>query len=293
MGLGLLFAESDKIFICNVDSTGTYNEFVGTTKEVAAELNRKPRNFFCINPVKGQRRLKKEVKRYTNFLIESDTTELEKQFELLPKLADLGIIRTATFSGGKSIHFVISCTDDLSLGEPGSEQAEQAYKQIWQGLANIFGQAGLDVADHSNKNPVTLSRLPGQFRGETKQKLLNTGNLVTAEFLQSIAIRNVKQTYVQATERAASVKDLEARLNSPEHGRLAMQIKYPAWVSANAGNYPNLLRLSLWCIDEVGATPDTLLPYFEKYLVPHLHARNYHKDWQLPVIHAFRMKGLL
>lgn len=288
--LSLIFEPKDKIFICNVDEYGTRHEFVGSLPAVEIELARKPRNFFCINSVRGQRRLKSELAQYRNFLFESDTTPLEQQFILLPTIMDLGIVRTATYSGGKSIHYMISAADDLQLGEVGSESAETAYKQIWLGLANILANTGL-IIDQAGKNPATLSRLPGAIRGETEQRLLATGPLVTSEFLKSVAVSPNKNVYVRSSGTVTSMLELEQKLAEPQHGRLAMQIKYPAWVSEHAGNYPNIYKITLWAIDEVGATPETLFPYFEKHLEPKLIAKNYHKDWRLAVQHAFRMKG--
>ena len=292
MGLELLFAESDNVFVSNIGEFGTCDEFVGTPAAVATELIRKSRQFFCINPIKHTRRVKDEVARFQSFMFESDSTPLEQQYALLPEIMKLGIVRTATYSGGKSIHFIVNCADHLNLGDTKSLEAETAYKDIWKGLAFKFIETGL-VLDTAGKNQVTLSRLPGMFRGNTEQKLLSTGNMVTAEYLHSIAVRSVKRNYVQSSTAVADITQLEQRLKSPEHQWLAFDIKYPAWVSPNEGNYREILRVALWAIDEVGATPDTLFTYFEKHLVPHLHARNYHKDWELPVYHAFRKKGLL
>lgn len=293
MSLSYLFADDAKIFICNFDAeNGTKHEFVGNVYEVTNELVKRPRNFFCINEVKGQRRLKNEIRTYTNFLIEDDNTPIDVQMRLLPTIMELGIVRTATFSGSKSIHYVVSCMDDLTLGEPGGEQANERYKNIWLGLQNIFTNAGLTV-DPSNKNPVVLSRLPGILRGETEQKLLDTGKLVDAAFLHSIAVQTARVPRLSAENLATNFNELNNRLNLPEHSRLAGYIKFPGWISQSAGNYPMLLRLTLWAIDEVGATPDTFIPYLEKHLVQHLQAKNYFKDWKVAVEHGFRMKGML
>jgi hypothetical protein len=292
VGLSLLFDNDDKIFLANVDYAGTCDEFVGNVYSATAELLKKPRNFFCINPVKGQRRLKSEVKAYRNFLFESDNNPIEQQFSMLPKLAQLGIIRTATFSGSKSIHYVVSCADDLNLGEAGSDAAEARYKAIWLGLAQIFESQGLSI-DKSNKNPAVLSRIPGAFRDDAEQRLLHTGNLVDAAFLQSVAVELKERPRLIAAECVASYEELERRLAKPQHSRLNMYIKYPAWINESNGNYPMLYRLTLWAADEVGATPETFAPYLEKHLLPHLKAKNYFKDWYLPVEHAFRSKGML
>ena len=294
MSLNLLFNDDDKIFICNVSNYGTCDEFVGTPDEVINALTSQSREFYCVNPVRDFKRAKKEIASYQNFLFESDANTLSEQYALLPKIMELGIVRTATFSGNKSIHYVVSCSDQLYVGELGSLAAETAYKAIWAGLEQMFTKAGLTI-DKSGKNPATLSRVPGMPRKDTQthQLLLNTGNLVTAEFLKSVAVTTRKTAYVRSTESVSSLAELEAKLAEPQHQRLALEIKYPAWISANAGNYPELLRVALWTIDEMGTTPDVLLAYFEKHLVPHLQARNYHKDWELPVYDAFKMKGLL
>lgn len=293
MSLALLFDTNDKIFVANVDEFGTKHEFIGNVFEVEQALLDKPRSFFCISPLRGQRRQKSEISRYTNFMFESDSTPLAQQFALLPTIMELGIVRAATYSGGKSIHFLVSALDDLQIGEPGSEAADIRYKAIWTGIANSISQTGL-IIDTAGNNAVTLSRIPGQFRDGTEQTLLYTGTLVESSFLQNIAINKVKAPKAEnSLSSVKNIEELEQRLNSPNHSKLASYIKYPSWISRNSGNYPMLLRLSLWAIEEAGATSDTLLPVFEKYLQPHLHNNQYYKDWQVPVIHALRMKGML
>lgn len=294
MSLAHLFASDDKIFICDIDDHGTKNEFVGDVFAVEQAMQNKSRNFFAINPVKGQRRLKSEVKKYQSFLFESDSTPLEIQFQLLPTIMELGIVRMATYSGGKSIHLIVSVSDDLLLGDEGSDEANDRYKNIWLGLARILSDVGLDLSDASNKNPVTLSRIPGQYRAETEQKLLAVGNFVESAFLHSIAVSPVtKPMSLSAASQVTNIKELETRLSQPEHGRLALYLKYPSWIQNENGNYPTILRIALWALDEVGATPETFTAYFEKYTVPHLHAHAYFKDWRKPLDHAYRMKGML
>jgi len=294
MSLDLLFSDDDRIFICNVDEHGTTNEFVGNVAEVQQALTIMPRNFYCINPVKNNRRTKSELARYNSFLFESDSLPIEQQFAMLPKIVELGIVRMATYSGGKSIHYIVSAADDLQIGEPGSDTAEARYKNIWLGLASILTSAGLEV-DRSGKNPAVLSRLPGMFRaGNNLQTLLHNGNLINSKFLRGNALNiNNANKGVRTENFVTSYEQLEALLNDPKHHNLALNLKYPNWINERNGNYNEILKKTYWAIDEVGATYETFLAYFEKYTVPHLKAKNYHDNWEIGIYHAFKKKGLV
>lgn len=290
MSLDLLFSDDDKIFVANIGEFGTFDTFLGNLDEVSAQLAKKPRNFFCINPMNNIQKIKENVSKYQNFLFECDKVPLDKQIEKLPMLKNLGIIRTATFSGNKSIHFVVSCSDDLDLGKPGSLEAELEYKAIWKGLCVHFQNAGLPI-DTSNNQPAVLSRLPGMYRGKVQQELWHTGKLVSSALLKSMAAKTATVYKSTNTISVQSYEELEARMaNNPP---LEDKFKRPDWISPGAGNYPNILQYTLWAIDSAGATPETFFPYLEKHFEQHLINKNYFKDWRKSVFDAFRKKGML
>lgn len=287
-----IFAEDDKIFICNIGEQGTKNEFVGNPAQVQEELIKNPRLFFAISPMKGQRRLKNQIQKYQSFLFESDTMPLSDQYLLAEDLRKSGLVSMATYSGSKSIHFIVSVADTLKFGEPGSDHANDLYRRTWLGLERLFREFGLTGIDQTNKNPVTLSRMPGQMRGETEQTLLYTGPLQTAEFISSLTIPARQSTIVPVTN-VNNLPELEIALENPKHAKLKLAIQYPAnFLNAHHGNYPLLFRYAAWLIDETNAPADAAIAYFQKYFVPHLQAKNYFKDWEKPILHAYRHKGI-
>lgn len=283
-----IFTESDKVFSCDLNSEG------GTFRtQICQPDNIQPRNFFCINPIRGQRRLKDQIAAYRNFLFESDTMPIADQYLLANDLKQSGLVSMATFSGTKSIHFVVSAADNLNLGEPGSDAANERYKRIWLGLAKQLQELGLSGIDQSNKNPVTLSRMPGAMRGEVEQSLLYTGPLQTSDFLYTIALPE-RQQELRPTSNVNSFLELEEVLKKRKHEKLRMAIQHPGtYINNHNGNYPLLFRYAAWLIDETNAPLDAALSYFEKYFVPHLHAKAYFKDWKKPIIGAYRHKGVL
>lgn len=119
--------------------------------------------FFYINPFKNTRGVCKnnEVSAYRNILIEFDfISSVEKQIKYVEKLEMPYTM--ATFSGGKSVHFIISLKESLP--------DEDAYKKLVQ----LVYAACDGEADSSCRNAARLSRTPWVMRGDTgnKQDLL-------------------------------------------------------------------------------------------------------------------------
>lgn len=122
--------------------------------------------FFCINalhpsadlnPTKDwhsaglPRRADHNVVSFRNFLLEFDQGSLEEQQRLVLSKIPVSAI---TFSGSKSLHFLISLKDPLhSLTE---------YKHVARRLFKLFPNA-----DSSCRNPSRLSRLPQVLRPDT------------------------------------------------------------------------------------------------------------------------------
>lgn len=283
-GFNLIFSETDNIFITDLTAeSGHYRQLIvrNNTTEV--------RNFFCINPIAGNIRRKSEITAYRNFLFEDDHTPIEQQVALLPKIAELGIVATAVFSAGKSIHYIVSCSDELKLGKPGSESANERYRAIWLGLCRILTESGLNV-DKSNKNPVNLSRMANAQRNGNVQTLLYTGNLVNSEFLYSVSVTLKKHVKIVSDVKVETLQDFENLLNQPQHSNIRLYLKFPTWVNAKNGNYPMLFRLATWAIDETGAPLETFIAYFEKHTLKYLIEKQYFKDWKKPIYDAYYHK---
>lgn len=287
-GLEHIFPPSDKIFLTDLNVEGGHFRQL-----VCIPAESEERSFFCINPIRGTRRLKDQISNYRNFLFESDNMPLLDQYKLAEDLRQSGLVSMATYSGSKSIHFIISAADTLKFGEPGSDEANDRYRRTWLGLERLLREFGMTSIDQTNKNPVTLSRMPGHMRGEVEQTLLYTGPLQTAEFLQSLTVE-AKQNNIVPTSKVHNFEELEQALEAPKHAKLKLALQYPAnFLNANNGNYPLLFRYAAWLIDETNAPLESAINYFQKYFVPHLEAKSYFKDWQKPIVDAYRHKGVL
>lgn len=161
-------------------------------------------NFVCINALDGSkdnnptadwhradlpRRADVNVIKLRSFLIEADKIGLEEQADLVDKLKLP--YSTATFSGGKSIHFIISLTEPLTdINE---------YKQL---ACQIFAALGGDaLVDTQNKNPSRLSRFPEALREGKKQELLDVRDRVNIIALkQWLRSRGIPEDYGKEKE---------------------------------------------------------------------------------------------
>lgn len=290
--LELLFDDNHKIYVSNLNSKkGPYQQLIANTPTLIQEtLNRE---IFCINPVQGTRK-KENVSAYVNFMFESDKVSLANQHALLPKLIDLELARTITFSGNKSLHIIVSCADNLNLGKPGSQEAEERYKAIWLGLEKMFNSIGFLSIDSSNKNPAGLSRLPGAIRSNgVVQELLHTGKLVDAASLQAIAVQTKPRTIKLKKHFEGDLQAFEKLMELPEHAKFASFIKNPGWVQSGDGNHPMIFRLVCWAHDEFNLNYDLFVALFAKYIEPVFIARGYYKNWKEKAYGAYLQKGYL
>lgn len=127
--------------------------------------------YFSINPMHTSRADRNVVK-YRNFLVEFDDITIEEQFKIV---ASMNMpFTTATYSGNKSVHFIIS------LEEPLENRALYDFSAKW--IYNILG----DKVDEKNKNPSRFSRVPGGINAKTdkEQKLLKVRSRVKNSTLE-------------------------------------------------------------------------------------------------------------
>lgn len=132
-------------------------------------------NFFCINPLhlqadaeypdrEGGRRADCNVTAFRNILLEIDSMHWADQQIYMD---ELGVpYSTQVYSGGKSMHFIIS------LEEP-CKDIEEYRELVFRILQKV------DKADKTTKNPSRLSRAPGAMRGNYAQSLLYVGERIT------------------------------------------------------------------------------------------------------------------
>jgi hypothetical protein len=173
--------------------------------------------FFCINALDGfkdnaptrewhklhiPRRADVNVEKFRTFLIESDTLPVERQIKYFERL---GMPYTAaTFSGSKSVHFLITLTDTIS-------------KEKYAELNNRLHQA-VNFADSSAKNASRLSRLPGQVRHSSglTQSLLSLKSRVSIEELEAF----LEFSGARTTSRLSNEESTEGRCNPRNRQRL-------------------------------------------------------------------------
>lgn len=112
--------------------------------------------FTCINQLSGNRK-DDNVSVFRNFLVELDNTPIAQQQKLI---TDLNMpFSTATFSGNKSIHFIISLEHPLI----DKDQYDDTAYMLYQVIPGI---------DKSNKNCSRFTRTAGALRDGDKEQTL-------------------------------------------------------------------------------------------------------------------------
>jgi len=113
------------------------------------------------NPLDGQGVRNDNVTDFRFALVESDDTEIEKQYAILRAL-ELPIA-CLVHSGGKSLHAIVRI-DAANYEE---------YRRRVDYLYDVCAKNGLKI-DSQNRNPSRLSRMPGVRRNGRKQWLIDT-----------------------------------------------------------------------------------------------------------------------
>lgn len=134
----------------NDDETACFAEDkYGTNCYPKSKFDPKYHQFITLNPCSGGRG-NEFVTAYRNFLVEIDSEgmSLEDQYEFFKSIQMP--YSAITFSGNKSLHYVISLDRPLL--------AIETYKQVGDKLARAIGHPGLDVG--VIKRPATFTRAP-------------------------------------------------------------------------------------------------------------------------------------
>jgi hypothetical protein len=161
--------------------------------------------FICVNSLAANTaRSDSNVACFRNFLIEIDKIPLVDQATYIEEIKMPW--SAAIYSGGKSIHYIIS------LDEPC--KTEKEYRE----LASFLIDDVVTLADKSNKNPSRFTRTPDFIRPDTgrKQEIMELRKRVTNEelkaFLEPYAkIRHIKQKAARKAARIKRVKLENAR----------------------------------------------------------------------------------
>lgn len=320
--LSKLFEATDMLYVCGARGEDGYeNPNMGRLSQLQARLE--PSHVqFCLNPLHptlnknpksaGSRRCSANVVEYKTFLLESDTLPVELQIELVSKLSEVLPIRLAVYSGGKSVHYFINTVDTLYLGTPGSVEAHEMYKHMWNGIhelasstvATLIGATKLaelkvtkdTIFDASTKDPARLARLPMAVRDNGKlQSVVFEGPAILSDTVAALSA-NAQLTVLGPTVAADPSMKLEVFekiLSSRSSlGWLRLKFEDPAKWATSSNMYFEMFKLALWAIDATGVPYHTLNLYLQNKVYPTIVARGYPRDPSLGVVNAYTYKGV-
>lgn len=147
----------------------------------------------AINPVKGNRE-DENCTAFRTFLVEVDNMPLKDQYDYIQSLGMPYSV--CVFSGGKSLHFGITLSEDLNSIE--------TYRYLASWILNVASKA-----DKNTKNPSRSIRVPDAIRDGKRQKLLDIKGRVPLEQLNAwlsqfehLRPAPPKSSYSQPTEKA-------------------------------------------------------------------------------------------
>ncbi len=133
----------------------------GDIGAVLGDYNPEVGAWIRFNPLDGKGIKNDNVTDYRFALVESDSTDLEKQNAIIHEL-ELPVA-CLVFSGKKSVHAIVR-VDAANYDE---------YRKRVDYLYAVCKKNGLEI-DQQNKNPSRLSRMPGVIRAGRKQFLMET-----------------------------------------------------------------------------------------------------------------------
>lgn len=137
------------------------NQCKGDIGAVLGDYREEAGAWIRFNPLDGKGCKNENVTEYRYALVESDSTELDKQNAIIREL-ELPVA-CLVHSGKKSIHAIVR-VDAASYDE---------YRKRVNYLYDVCRKNGLEI-DTQNKNPSRLSRMPGVIRNGRKQFLIDT-----------------------------------------------------------------------------------------------------------------------
>lgn len=132
---------------------------------------------------------------YRNFLVEMDTGEIKSQLDHI-KALELPY-SAAIFSGNKSVHFLISLSQDLPN--------EELYRMFAQWMLK-----SIPLADQKTFNPSRSIRIPGAYRELNKKQRL-------IEYRGSVEIKDLVtwlQRHPEARPKRGTLREKTGEVNS-------------------------------------------------------------------------------
>lgn len=247
------------------------------------------------------RRADLNVSAFRNFMFEMDTVDVKKQFEILTKMPVT--FASLTYSGGKSIHAIISLESDLPLQphlRPSIEEFKYLHERIRLYMENFIREEfsmvpeGASFFDVSAKNPSRLSRVPGSVRDNGKlQELLYLGKAMSSQEFSDLLVSAPEVTRTK-NMRHHTPEDVTSDIRTFWHicpKGLANSLKYVDW-GDSSGMYPYLYRLTTWAIDATNVDMETFEQILEEFTFPRLAQAGYPSEKMMVAVeHAFRHKG--
>ena len=140
----------------------------------------------------GEGRSNKNVTSYRYALVESDTQDIDTQYQIIQ---DLRLpVKVLVHSGGKSLHAIV----DISAVD------YRQYQERVDFLYTVCRKHGLEI-DKQDKNPSRLSRFPGFRRGEKLQYIVdrNMGlndfvewqHYIEDEMVEPLQVQNLEEIW--------------------------------------------------------------------------------------------------
>lgn len=274
--------------------------------------------YYAINPIDpltnrntngaGTPRASINVSAFRNFLFEIDSLPLPTQETLLRKIHPQVPLAQVVYSGGSSLHAIVSVADTLPF-KPHTEEGIRSYSQAWRALSTELTAIASDVLgtdcparlfDPSCKDPARLSRTPNVNRPENKKmqsELDGFGGLVSSDFVLGTMFKHGYSESSVAPPPVEQVSEMDLhlfrlRLLYPENNGLRSKIsKVTEWASTE-NMYPAIFQLTLWVIDSVGAPLNITLAFMQSEIFPALKAAGYPRNPEIAVHNAYIWKGL-
>jgi hypothetical protein len=164
-----IYATPDK-FASSKNEDGSWRQYRPSINQ--DEIDENETRFLSINPLVGDTRNDKNVTAFRSFLFEMDNMPVNEQLEYVEK--NNIPYSLCVFSGGKSLHFVVTLNEDLPN--------ITVYKFYYEWLLRTIPEA-----DQATKNPSRGMRFPGVIRPETgkKQVLVKSNGRISMASLLS------------------------------------------------------------------------------------------------------------
>lgn len=219
----------------------------------------------ALNPIQGWRD-DASCYKYRNFLVEIDTGTQEAQLEYIKNQLKMPY-SAAIFSGGKSLHFLISVTEDF--------KDEKSYRRVAQWILNIA-----TMADQNTKNPSRSIRIPGAKRDDKFQALVEyRGAIPNAELG---AWLNKYQSVMPIEKEKKPMRDNKRFPNmKPWMKKALMNGEFPKDMGRNATWFAIACEFAL-----AGFSEDDTIHVLEDYYTPDRDFKR--REWETTLKSAFK-----